>query len=50
MKQRKRRLTVKLRHSVSFNDPTGILENMTAAERTAYVTRLLRQYIKKAKK
>ena len=50
MKLRQRRKQVKFRPVVILNDVGGILDNMTSAQRTAYVTRLLRKFIRDKKR
>ena len=50
MKQRRRRKLTKAMHTITFDDPTGVFLNLTPTERTAYMTRLIRKYIRKSKK
>ena len=50
MKQRSRRKLVQYRPLIQVDDPSGFLAAMTPAQRTAWVTRLLRKLIKKESK
>lgn len=47
---RKRRKNVALRHTIIINDYAGMLGAMTPAQRTAFVTRELRRYLRRVKK
>ena len=47
---RSRRKRTKAMCTIEIEDYSGILKAMTQVQRTAYVTRLLRQYLRRVKK